>query len=101
MWTQAVRSKAGMGVPVGLLLVEGRAHGCGKIMQAMQRLLRQKVQMFCCERGQAGRPDMQSGEELANRFTCAGIQILEEISGCLRYKYKKHHFRKGSYQAVM
>ena len=85
VWTQAVRCKAGMGVPAGLLLVEGRAQGCGKIMQAMQRLLRQKGQMFCCERGQADRPVMQSGEELANRFTCAGIQILEDTSASWRY----------------
>jgi hypothetical protein len=51
VWTQAVRCKAGMGVPVGLLLVEGRAQGCDKIMQVMQCLLRQKGQMFFCERG--------------------------------------------------
>jgi hypothetical protein len=48
VWTQALLCKAGMGVPTGLLVVEGRAQGCGKIMQAMQRLLRQKGQMFFC-----------------------------------------------------
>ena len=51
VWTQAVLCKAGMGVPAGLLVVEGRAQGCGKIMQAIQCLLRQKGQMFFCKRG--------------------------------------------------
>ena len=51
VWTWAVLCKAGLGVPAGLLVVQGRAQGSGKIVQAMQRVLRQKGQMFFCERG--------------------------------------------------
>ncbi len=50
VWTQTVLCKSGLGVPAGLLVVQGSAQGCGKIMQEMQRLLRQKGQMFFCER---------------------------------------------------
>jgi hypothetical protein len=62
-------------------------------MQAMQRLLRQKRQMFFCERGRqvwhyGEEPANRFEEEPANRFTCVGIQILTEISVCLRYMRK-------------
>jgi len=71
VWTWAVLCKAGLGVPAGLLVVQGRAQGSGKIVQAMQRVLRQKGQMFFCERG---------------RLKCAGIQILHGHLRCRRYK---------------
>jgi hypothetical protein len=84
VWTQAVLCNAGMGVPAGLLVVEGRAQGCGKIMQSIQCLMCQKGQMFFCKRGRQAWHAKWTGT--ANRFTCVGIQILEAISGCLRYK---------------
>jgi hypothetical protein len=51
VWTESLLCKTGLDVPAGLLVVEGHAEGCGKIMQSMQRVLRQKRQMFFCERG--------------------------------------------------
>ena len=61
-------------------------------MQAMQRVLRQKGQMFCCERGrQAG----LACKVERNRETGAGIQIFEGHIRMPEIQVKTIIFAKG------
>jgi hypothetical protein len=98
VWTQAVLYKAGLGVPSGLLVVQGRAEGCGKIMQAMQRVLRQKGQMFFCERG-------RQAWHAKWRATGKQVQVCWNSNFGRTYQdagdtSENHHFRKGPHGAA-
>ena len=84
--------------PTGLLVVEARGKGSGKISQTVQCLLRQKGQMVWCE------SDRQAGHVKMTVQVKTGMfrfKFLKQISDrylSVRYKSKKTLSHRVSYE---